>query len=89
MRKTDISKYTDKIDVAPKKQSGAKGFFSSLGRFLLTALLVLVVTGLIVGISVGIYVLKIANEPTGIDLNARSLNLSSFIYVTNPENGKF
>ena len=89
MRKTDISKYTDKIDVAPKKQSGAKGFFSSLGRFLLTALLVLVVTGLIVGISVGIYVLKIANEPTGIDLNARSLNLSSFIYVENPENDKF
>ncbi len=89
MRKTDISKYTDKIDVAPKKQSGAKGFFSSLGRFLLTALLILVVTGLIVGISVGIYVLKIANEPTGIDLNARSLNLSSFIYVENPENDKF
>lgn len=89
MRKTDISKYTDKIDVAPKKQNGAKGFFSSLGRFLLTALLVLVVTGLIVGVSVGIYVLKIANEPTGIDLNARSLNLSSFIYVENPDNGNF
>ena len=89
MRKTDISKYTDKIDVAPKKQSGAKGFFSSVGRFLLTALLVLVITGLIVGISVGIYVFKIANEPTGIDLNARSLNLSSFIYVENPDNGQF
>lgn len=89
MRKTDISKYTDKIDVAPKKQGGAKGFFSSLGRFLLTALLVLIVTGVIVGISVGAYVLKIANEPTGIDLNARSLNLSSFIYVENPDNGQF
>ena len=28
MRKTDISKYTDKIDVAPKKQSGVKQFYS-------------------------------------------------------------
>lgn len=89
MRKTDISKYTDKIDVKPKKQSGAKGFFSALGRALLTILMVLIVTGIIVGISVGVYVLKIANEPTGIDLNARSLNLSSFIYVENPDNGQF
>ena len=89
MRKTDISKYTDKIDVNPKKPSGAKGFFSVLGRILLTVLLVLVVAGIIVGISLGIYVLKIANEPTGIDLNARSLNLSSFIYVENADSGEF
>ncbi|MBQ9247054.1 MAG: transglycosylase domain-containing protein, partial [Ruminococcus sp.] len=89
MRKTDISKYTDKIDVSPKKQSGAKGFFSLIGRILLTVLLVLVVAGIIVGISLGIYVLKIANEPTGIDLNARSLNLSSFIYVENSDSGEF
>ncbi len=89
MRKTDISKYTDKIDVSPKKQSGVKGFFSALGRALLTILLILVVAGVIVGISVGLYVLNIANEPTGIDLNARSLNLSSFIYVENPTSGEF
>ncbi len=89
MRKTDISKYTDKIDVHPKKKSGAANFFSVIGRWLLTILLILVVAGIIVGISIGIYVLKIANEPTGIDLNARSLNLSSFIYVENPESGEF
>ena len=89
MRKTDISKYTDKIDMPPKKQSGVKGFFSLIGRGLLTVFMILLVAGIIVGISVGIYVLKIANEPTGIDLNARSLNLSSFIYVENPESGKF
>jgi len=90
MRKTDISKYTDKIDVQdPKKQSGVKGFFSAIGRALLTVLLILVVAGVIVGISVGLYVLNIANEPTGIDLNARSLNLSSFIYVENPTSGDF
>ncbi|MBQ6336791.1 MAG: penicillin-binding protein [Ruminococcus sp.] len=89
MRKTDISKYTDKIDMPPKKQNGVKGFFSLIGRGLLTVFMILLVAGIIVGISVGIYVLKIANEPTGIDLNARSLNLSSFIYVENPESGKF
>lgn len=89
MRKTDISKYTDKIDVRPKKQSGVKNFFSAFGRILLTVLMVLVVAGIIVGVSLGIYVLKIANEPTGIDLNARSLNLSSFIYVENADSGEF
>ena len=89
MRKTDISKYTDKIDVSPKKQSGVKQFFSVVGRVLLTVLMVLVIAGVIVGISLGIYVMKIANEPTGIDLNARSLNLSSFIYVENKDSGEF
>lgn len=89
MRKTDISKYTDKIDVVPKKQSGVKQFFSVVGRVLLTVLMVLVIAGVIVGISLGIYVMKIANEPTGIDLNARSLNLSSFIYVENKDSGEF
>lgn len=89
MRKTDISKYTDKIDIHPKKQSGVGSFFSFIGRALLTVFMILLVAGIIVGISIGIYVLKIANEPTGIDLNARSLNLSSFIYVENPESGEF
>lgn len=89
MRKTDISKYTDKIDMSPKKQSGARNFFSILGRTLLTVIMVLVIAGIIVGISLGVYVLKIANEPTGIDLNARSLNLSSFIYVENKDSGEF
>ncbi|WP_316608761.1 transglycosylase domain-containing protein [uncultured Ruminococcus sp.] len=90
MRKTDISKYTDKIDVPPKKkQGGFKGVMSVIGRCLLTVLAVLVVAGVIVGISIGMYIMKIANEPTGIDLNARSLNLSSFIYVENPTSGEF
>ena len=89
MRKTDISKYTDKIDVAPKKQSGVGRFFSVIGRVILTVVVILLIAGVIIGISLGIYVMKIANEPTGIDLNARSLNLSSFIYVENKETGDF
>ena len=89
MRKTDISKYTDKIDVQPRRQSGVGAFFSAILRMLLTVLMVLVIAGLIVGVSLGIYILGLANEPTGIDLNARSLNLSSFIYTKNPDTGEF
>ena len=89
MRKTDISKYTDKIDVQPRKRSPIKAFFSGIWRIIATVLLIGAIAGLIVGISVGIFIFNIANEPTGIDLTARSLNQSSFIYVKDPATGDF
>ena len=89
MRKTDISKYTDKIDVPQKNPSGFGAVLSAIGRVLLTVVAVLVVAGIIVGVSMGIYIFGLASEPTGIDLNARSLNLSSFIYTKNPNTGEF
>ena len=89
MRKTDISKYTDKIDVQPKKRSGVGTALSAIGRFLLTIVLIGVIAGIIVGVSLAIYIFGLANEPTGIDLTARSLNLSSFIYTKNPDTGEF
>ncbi len=89
MRKTDISKYTDKIDVQPRKPSAVKGFFGGVWRIVATVLLVGAIAGLIVGISVGIFIFNIANEPTGIDLTARSLNQSSFIYVKDPATDEF
>lgn len=88
MRKTDISKYTDKIEIT-KKRSGVKTFLSALWKIVITVIGVCVTAGIIVGISMGIFVFKIANEPTGIDLNARSLNLSSFIYIEDPKTEKF
>ncbi|MBQ6626747.1 MAG: transglycosylase domain-containing protein [Ruminococcus sp.] len=88
MRKTDISKYTGKIDVT-KKSSRASVVFSALWKVLKTVIAVLVCAGVIVSVSVGVYVFNLANEPTGIDLNARSLNLSSFIYVKDPDTGEF
>ena len=88
MRKTDISKYTEKIDVS-KKPVGAKKFFGGIGKIALTILGILVCTGLIMSISMGIYLFKLANEPTGIDLNARALNLSSFIYIEDPDTKEF
>ncbi len=89
MRKTDISKYTDKIDVQPKSPSAVKTFFGGIWRIIATVLLVGAIAGLIVGISIGIFIFHIANEPTGIDLTARSLNQSSFIFVADPATGEF
>ncbi len=88
MRKTDISKYTDKIEVT-KKTATFSTALSGVWKVLKTLLAILVCAGIIVSISMGIYVFKIASEPTGIDLNARSLNLSSFIYIEDPDSGEF
>ena len=88
MRKTDISKYTDKIDVQ-KKTANVGTVFSGLWKVIKTILAILVCAGIFVSISLGIYVFKLATEPTGIDLNARSMNLSSFIYIEDPETKEF
>ncbi len=88
MRKTDISKYTDKIEVT-KKNSGVGTVVNGLWKTVKTVLAILVCAGIIVSISMGIYIFKLATEPTGIDLNARSLNLSSFIYIEDPDTGDF
>ena len=90
MRKTDISKYTDKDKTEVKgKSTGFSTIANGLWKTLKTVLAVLVCAGIIVSISMGIYVFKLASEPTGIDLNARSLNLSSFIYVKDPDTDEF
>lgn len=88
MRKTDISKYTDKIEVT-KRNFGTKTVLSSVWKVLKTVLCVLLCAGVVVAVSLGIYIFKLANEPSGIDLNARSLNLSSSIYIQDPKTGKF
>ena len=91
MRNTDINKYTD--DKEPKKSSSSniavkstKCFFSSIWGIISTVLLVVLVSLVIVGCSVLLYLFQLANEPTGIDLHATKLQLSSIIYV-NDDNG--
>lgn len=74
---------------AAKNQSGAKTFFTLLRRLLVTVIMVCVFAGIILAVSAVSYVIGIANEPLGIDLEAKSLNLTSFIYCENPETGKF
>ena len=51
--------------------------------------MVCIFAGIILTVSAVSYVIGIANEPLGIDLEAKSLNLTSFIYCENPETGKF
>lgn len=88
MRETDISKFTNRKTKGPDHESGAKRSLKALGRFFFTIFMVLVFAGGIVGISLSIYVAKIAAEPTGINLRAKSINQTSFIYVKNKK-GKY
>lgn len=86
-RETDISRYTDKniestnLESGLKPESGAKRFFKGFFKLLLTIFSILFVAMIISGISLSIYIFTLASEPTGIDLKAKSLNQTSFIYI--------
>lgn len=92
-RETDISNYTDKTpDTAmtvTKTESDAKRFFKGLGKVLLTVLSVCLVAGVITMVSLGIYIIHLASEPTGIDLKAKSMNQTSRIFVKDSNTGEF
>lgn len=91
-RETDISRYTDKsadTGINENSESGAKRFFKGLFKFLLTAFTICFVALFIAGISLSIYIFTLASEPTGIDLKAKSLNQTSFIYIKDDETGEF
>lgn len=92
-RETDISRYTDKSAdtgiVTEKKENGVKRFFKGLGKFLLTAFTICFVALFIAGISLSIYIFTLASEPTGIDLKAKSLNQTSFIYIKDNKTDEF
>ncbi len=91
-RETDISRYTDKsadTGINENSESGAKRFFKGLCKFLLTAFTICFVALFIAGISLSIYIFTLASEPTGIDLKAKSLNQTSFIYIKDDETGEF
>ena len=92
MRKTDINNFKDK----PRDDQRGKtapdiikliGF--GLLKVTLSLMLIFFVAGVIICFNVLFYVLDLASEPSGIDLDARSLNLSSFVYVKDPETGEF
>lgn len=92
MRKTDINKFTDETGVQRTAGQnaavkGTKNFLSVIWKAVSTLLMILLVACIIVGISVVIYLFGLANEPTGIDLHASKLQLTSFIYV-NDKNGE-
>ena len=85
MRKTDISKYTDESGASGSVSAAsiAKRTFSAIGKILLTGLLIMLITGIVIGVSMIFYIIDISNEPLNIDLHKTKLNLTSFIYVQN------
>lgn len=94
MKETDISKYsngkkTGNSEIEIDKKGAVKGFFSGIWKAIFTIFMVCVFAGIAVAISLGIYIFGIANEPTGIDLYAASLNLTSHIYVQDEKTQEF
>ena len=87
MRKTDISHYSDETaeGSAISKGTVVGGVFSGIGKFLLTGLCIMLVTGIVVGISMFVYLLGIASEPLNINLSKIKLSLTSFVYVKNDD----
>lgn len=88
MRKTDISDYTEASEKPSKDYSGVaaaglmvKNIFLTVWRLILTLFGVLFVAGVIIGISMVIYIAGISREPTGIDLHSAKLNETSYIYT--------
>lgn len=95
MRKTDISKYTDEskfTDDTPQDNAAIihkslpRRCLSMIWKIFSTVFLIGVLSMIVVGFSVGMYLLQLANQPTGIDLHASKLNLTSFIYVYDDDN---
>lgn len=94
MKETDISKLTQKkirnsSEIEIDKKGAARGIFSGIWKVILTFLAVFFCACVAVGVSLGIYIYGIATEPTGIDLYAASLNLTSFIYVKDSDTGEY
>lgn len=94
MKETDISKYSKgkksgNSEIEIDKKGAVKSFFSGIGKTIFTIFMVCVFAGVAVAISLGIYIFGIATEPTGIDLYAASLNLTSHIYVQDEKTQEF
>ncbi len=90
MRKTDISNFKAKQKETEKTPLFyIKGVCMFLLKAFLTILTVLFVAGILVCFNVLFYIVGLASEPSGIDLDARSLSLSSSVYVKDPDTGEF
>ena len=58
MRKTDISKYTEQIDVN-KKEIGAKDVLSYVWKVAKTFLAIMICAGICIGVSMSFYIFKL------------------------------
>ena len=85
MRKTDINKY---VGSKNSKNNGTattgKLFRKTIGKFFLTLLTIIFITGVIVFVSLISFIMSIKNEAIDYDLHKLQLNYTSFIYVNGP-----
>ncbi len=83
MRKTDISNFNDETSsgISVSKGEAVRGILSMIRKVIVTAIIIVLITGLVIGISMVFYIVSIANEPNTINLNKLKLNLTSFVYV--------
>ena len=90
MRKTDISHYNDEesVESAVSTKTTVSGVFAGVGKFFLTVISIFLITSIVVGISMLVYIIGIASEPLNINLNKIKLSLTSFVYVKN-DNGDY
>lgn len=87
MKNTDISNYSDEggVQIRTESHPMLSRIWGIIKRILLTTVLVGVITGLVVAVSVVLYIIDVANEPFSLDLRNAKKNLTSSIYVTNDD----
>ncbi len=96
MRKTDINQYTGtpmpngylEPSAGSVALTATKRTLAVIGKAVLTVLMVMLVTGIIVGISMIFYIASLSGESVDYDLRAAKLNQTSYIWVMD-ENGEF
>ena len=96
MKKTNINKYKGEFykksynstndNNSATKVGLAKNVIKLILKFLLTITTVLVITGLVVTVSLTIYILSLSSDEIDFDITATRLHLTSKVYV-NDENG--
>lgn len=69
-----------------KRKTKIKSSFKVARKILLTVLTIFIITGLVVGTSLTIYVMSLSSDEIDYDITATRLHLTSMIYV-NDENG--
>ena len=81
MRKTDINQYAGSSSVKGDTLPTAKSIFHIILKGLLTVFVFLAIAGLIVVVSIGIFIYGLKDSTVDLDLQKLKLNYTTFIYV--------
>lgn len=87
MKNTDISNYSDEggVQIRTENHPTLSKVWGIIKRLLFTVLFVGIITGIVVAVSVTVYIIDVANEPFSLDLRNAKTNMTSSIYVTNDD----